>query len=147
MGFRVGQDDFYGGHTKHFTRHKDLYDADTHHKFALGYEHGYDKARAHAKPAPAAAPSHSSGLSASVGQSKISIRDGGRALSTIHTAAPNIERYVFVNGGNQIVVKSRGNHGPATVQLPDVRTGVLRDKVLAYAIKGGQPSWARGMED
>lgn len=25
--------------------------------------------------------------------------------------------------------------------------GVLRDKVLAYAIENGQPAWARGMEE
>ena len=34
-----------------------------------------------------------------------------------------------------------------TVELFDVRTGTLRDKVLAFAIQNGQPEWARGMQD
>jgi hypothetical protein len=44
-GFRAGQDDFHQGHSKHFTRHDTLYDADTHDSFAKGYEGGYDAAR------------------------------------------------------------------------------------------------------
>ena len=147
IGFRVGQDDFYGGHSKHFTRHPDLYDKGTHDDFAMGYGHGYDKARAHAREAGGSKPAHASGLRASVGQGAITVRDGGRVVSTVHTAMPNIESYHFTNGNRQIVVKSRGNHGPATVELFDVRTGALRDKVLAFAIKGGRPEWARGMED
>ena len=35
----------------------------------------------------------------------------------------------------------------ATVELFDVRTGTLRDKVLAFAIENGQPEWARGMQE
>lgn len=45
----------------------------------------------------------------------------------------------------QIVVKSRGNHGPATVQLFDCRSGREQARVMAYEIKGGKPAWARGM--
>jgi hypothetical protein len=33
------------------------------------------------------------------------------------------------------------------VELFDIKTGALRDKVLAFAIKNGQPAWARGMQD
>lgn len=46
-----------------------------------------------------------------------------------------------------MVVKSGGNHGPATVELFDVRTGTLRDKVLAFAIQTRLPKWARGIQD
>ncbi len=68
-------------------------------------------------------------------------------LSFNRTASPNVEGQHFINNKSQIVVKSRGNHGPATVELFDTRTGALKGKVLAYAIQHGQPSWARGMQD
>ena len=47
VGFRVGQDDFYKGVTKHFTRHDKLFDKETHDAFAHGYDQGYDQARSH----------------------------------------------------------------------------------------------------
>ena len=84
---------------------------------------------------------------AAVGQGRITVKDGGRVVCTVRTAAPNVETYRFTDGQRQLVVKSRGNHGPATVELFDVATGVLRDKVLAFAIKNGRPEWARGMQD
>lgn len=86
-------------------------------------------------------------IEASVGQGSITITQGGRKLSRITTASPNIEKHHFIHGKKQIVIKSRGNHGPATVQLFDTKTGVLKGKVLAYAIEHGQPAWARGMQD
>ena len=122
-----------------------MYDKGTQHNFSLGYEHGYDKARAlDRKPQSAASARR---LVASVEQGKIVIRQSGRTVATLRTAAPNIETYRFTPDQKQMVIKSRGNHGPATVELFDVKTGVLRDKVLAYAIRGGKPTWARGMED
>jgi hypothetical protein len=53
-----------------------------------------------------------------------------------------LEDWSFVNGGRNIVTKSRGNHGPATVELWESATGMQRDKVLAFAIQNGQPAWA-----
>jgi hypothetical protein len=144
VGYRVGQDDFNGGHSKHYTAHPKLYTKETRHDFTLGYEHGYDKARAQAR----SNQGHEAGaVRAAVGQGKITIKQGDKVLSTIRTAAPNVEQHHFLNGTSQIVVKSRGNHGPATVQLFDTKTGQLRDKVLAFAIRNGEPSWAKDMAD
>ena len=47
VGFRVGQDDFHKGLSKHFTRHDRLFNKETHDSFKLCYEDGYDHARAH----------------------------------------------------------------------------------------------------
>ena len=143
-GFRVGQDDFRGGHAKHYSHHAKLYSKETQHDFALGYERGYDKARARSRSGQA---SEQGAVRVSVGQGRVSILKGNQVVSTIRTAAPNVEQYHFTNGVLQIVVKSRGNHGPATVELFDTKTGTLRGKVLAFAIRNGQPSWAKGMAE
>lgn len=87
------------------------------------------------------------GMTAVVGQGQVTVMQGDRVVSTLRTAAPNVEAQHFTADQQQIVIKSRGNHGAANVELFDVRTGVLRDKVLAYAIENGQPAWARGMEE
>ncbi|MGB6222508.1 hypothetical protein [Haloferula sp.] len=58
---------------------------------------------------------------------------------------PNVEETKFINEQDQIVVKSRGNHGPATVQLFDSKTGRQEGKVMAYEITDDQPLWAAGM--
>jgi hypothetical protein len=84
---------------------------------------------------------------AEVVQGGVRITQNGQQVSFLRTASPNVERQHFINNKKQIVVKSRGNHGPATVELFDAKTGVLKDKVLAYAIRHGQPAWARGMQD
>ena len=103
--------------------------------------------REQAKQSQLRRQSQTLGVRAVVGQGRVTVKDGARTLCVLHTAAANVEKYEFSRGKTKIVVKSRGNHGPATVELFDVRTGTLEDKILAYAIKGGRPSWARGMED
>jgi hypothetical protein len=145
VGYRVGQDDFNTGHSKHYTRHEELYEKDTKNQFKHGYEIGYDKARARAGSEQDIAGDGA--LRAAVGQGKVAIKEGSKTIAVMRTASPNVEKHRFYNGRREIVVKSRGNHGPATVELFDVRTGTLRDKVLAFAIRDGNPEWARGMED
>ena len=49
VGYKVGQDDFDHGHSKHFTRHEKLFDKGTHDSFGRGYGAGYDKARDRSK--------------------------------------------------------------------------------------------------
>lgn len=46
-------------------------------------------------------------------------------MDTCCSASPNIEQTRWVSEQNQIVVKSSGNHGPATVKLFNSRTGRL----------------------
>ena len=84
-------------------------------------------------------------LTAVNGQGTVTIMEGTRAVSTLCTASPNIEETRFISEQNQIVVKSRGNHGPATVQLFNSRTGRQEGSVMAYEIANGGPTWAAGM--
>lgn len=97
-------------------------------------------------PSPPQRPSYSP-LRATPIQGGVTISRDGRSISTCRTAMMNVERWQFANGGAQIVVKSRGNHGPATVEMFDTATGRLRDKVLAFAIRSSRVSWAYGFED
>ena len=62
----------------------------------------------------------------------------------IRTQLPNVENWKLINGNTEIVVKSRGNHGPAAVELFDTRIGVLKGKIMAFAIQDGKPEWAQG---
>ena len=81
------------------------------------------------------------------GQGTVVIMEGSRRVSVCRTASPNIEQTRWHRGQDQIVVKSRGNHGPATVQLFDTRSGRQLGSVMAYEIANGGPGWARGMGD
>lgn len=84
-------------------------------------------------------------LKAKAAQGRISIIDDGTPIAFIIPASPNIEETKFINQQQQIVVKSRGSHGPATVQLFNSRTGRQEGKVMAYEITSDQPAWAAGM--
>lgn len=75
------------------------------------------------------------------------IRKNGQVLCSFRTAMPNVETWRLVRGDSQIIVKSRGSRGPATVELFDTTTGTLRDKVLAFAIRSSGATWAYGFED
>jgi hypothetical protein len=79
------------------------------------------------------------------GQWTVSILEGNRPVSVCHTASPFIEETRFIKEQEQIVVKSRARHGPATVQLFDTRSGAEQGKIMAYEIRGDQPAWAAGM--
>ncbi|PTY01443.1 hypothetical protein DB346_11865 [Verrucomicrobia bacterium LW23] len=72
---------------------------------------------------------------------------GDRTMNVIRTARPIVERWRWVNGKSQIAIKSRGNHGPAVVELFDSRSGQQLDRVMAFAIQGGSPEWAMGFGD
>ena len=86
-------------------------------------------------------------LTAVKGQGRVTIMEGGRTVATCYTASPNIEETRWYNEQEQIVVKSRGNHGPATVQLFNSRTGRQEGTVKAYELANGGPQWANGMAD
>ena len=94
-----------------------------------------------------AAPSYGQPLTAVNGQGRVSIMEGSRTVATCYTAKPNIEQTRFINEQEQIVVKSRGNHGPATVQLFNSRSGRQEGTVQAFELAGGGPTWAAGMAD
>ena len=92
-------------------------------------------------------PSYGQPLTAVSGQGQVTIMEGSRTVATIYTASPNIEQTRWVSEQEQIVVKSRGNHGPATVQLFNSRTGRQEGTVMAYELAKGGPTWAAGMAD
>lgn len=96
---------------------------------------------------PASQPYYGEPLTAINGQGTVVIMEGSRQVAVCNTASPNIEQTRFISEQNQIVVKSRGNHGPATVELFDTRTGRLEGTVKAYELASGGPTWAQGMAD
>lgn len=79
-----------------------------------------------------------------VGQGQVTIKHGDKTVSVVRTGLANIEetRFLDQNGRKMLATKSRGNHGPALLELFDVQTGTLKDKVMAFAVEGGQPAWA-----
>ncbi|MBK1826542.1 hypothetical protein [Haloferula rosea] len=85
-------------------------------------------------------------LTATKGSGSVTIREGSRMLGTCRTASPNVEETRWWSEQEQLVVKSRGNHGPATVQLFDSRTGRELGRVMAYEAANG-PAWARSMAE
>ena len=144
-GYGHGRADGQANKSQDFRRYNYEYNPSTMSKFSEGYQAGYTnytRNNVYGNHPQGYGP-----MTASVGQGQVQVMQNGQVVSTLRTASPNVESHHFTSGQSQMVVKSRGNHGPATVELFDTRTGVLRDKVLAYAIENGQPSWARGMQD
>ena len=70
------------------------------------------------------------------------ITEKGAPLSSIRTALPVVEEWRFVNGGKNVVTKSRAEHGPATIELFDTDSGERKGSVPAYTVKNGHPAWA-----
>ncbi len=162
QGYNYGLSDAKRGQTNNYASHRNAYNSNSLNQFRHGYEVAYRNYMPHhtsSYKSNSYAPSYSnrdyqaratqgSGpLRANVTQGGVRITSGGKKVCFLRTASPNVEKQHFVNNKTQVVVKSRGNHGPATVELFDAHTGVLKGKVLAYAIHHGQPSWARGMQD
>ena len=145
QGYSSGKSDATQGRPSNSAAYTASYDFSGKVKFIEGYNNAYRNYSRHDIN-----PGHPQGygaMTAEVGQGQVTIMQGGQVVSTLRTAMPNVEEHHFTSGQQQMVVKSRGNHGPATVELFDVRDGTLRDKVLAFAIQNGQPEWARGMQD
>jgi hypothetical protein len=82
-------------------------------------------------------------LQVNVEQASVRLLRKGMTVCLIRTQLPNVENWKLINGNTEIVVKSRGSHGPAAVELFDTRTGVLKDKIMAFAIQDGKPEWAQ----
>jgi hypothetical protein len=82
-----------------------------------------------------------------VEQSQVRLLRNGKTIAVCRTQFPEIENWKLINRNRQIVVKSRGRHGPAAVELFNIVDGSLADKVMAFAIKNGKPAWARGFEE
>lgn len=144
LGKSKGFEDGVNGLSRTPTRHEVLYSEADRADFFRGYEDGYN---AGIKPGAKLPKEHSYGqpLTTVNSQGAATIMEGKRKVAVCHTASPNIEETKFINEQRQIVVKSRGNHGPATVELFDSFTGKQKGRVMAYEIRDGEPSWAAGM--
>lgn len=95
---------------------------------------------------PGSAPSYGQPLTAETGPGAVTIREGSRVVTSFRTAMPNVEQTRWHAEQEQIVVKSRGAHGPATVELFNSRTGAKMGSVMAYQAASG-PAWARSMAE
>lgn len=95
---------------------------------------------------PGSVPNYGAPLTAEKGAGSVTIREGGRVLTSFRTAGPNVEQTRWYAEQEQIVVKSRGNHGPATVELFNSRNGRKLGTVMAYQASNG-PAWARSMAE
>jgi hypothetical protein len=156
-GYSFGRSDARQGRTHNYVRYGNEYNSLTKSQFVEGYMKAYGLYRNSPNGGWDGNNSKwnnrgdnyggTSNYTASKEQGRIRILQNGRTVSVIRTQLPNVEQYRFENEKRQIVVKSRANHGPAAVELFDTKTGTLRDKVMAFAIRNGQPSWARGMQD
>jgi len=65
----------------------------------------------------------------------------GKVLASIRSGRAFIEKWAFNANGSQLVLVTRGSHGPADIELHETATGRLIQSVRAYA--GNLPEWAR----
>jgi hypothetical protein len=144
LGKTKGFEDAVNGLSRSPARYEALYSQADRADFFKGYEDGYN---AGIKPGEKLPQNHSYGqpLTAVSGLGTVVIREGSRKVAVCHTASPNIEQTKFIKEQQQIVIKSRGNHGPATVQLFESFSGKEQGSVKAYEIRDGKPDWAAGM--
>jgi hypothetical protein len=113
-------------------------------------QQGWDRASAGPDYNPSTKPTKMAAAAAvqvQVEQSQVRLLRNGKTIAICRTQLPEIEKWKLINGNRQIVVKSRGRHGPAAVELFNVADGSLADKVMAFAITNGKPEWARGFEE
>jgi hypothetical protein len=83
-----------------------------------------------------------------VEQSSVRVLRNGKTLSVIKPKLPSVEQWKLVQNGTAIVIKSRANRqDPAAVELFDISTGALKERLMTFALYTGQPTWARGFED
>ncbi len=144
-GKTKGKVDAQAGLPPDHTRHSATYATANSPNFQLGYEEGYNEMRQPASVAAAPASSYYEPIFSVNGRRTVTIMKGPTQISICRTASPNVEETRFVNDQQQIVVKSRGSHGPATVQLFKTADGSELDRVMAHEIRNNQPAWAAGM--
>jgi hypothetical protein len=69
----------------------------------------------------------------------------GKVIAQIKSGKGFIEQWQFVENGRQLVLLTRGAHGPADIELHDADTGKLIKSVQAFG--GNLPTWAKPYED
>lgn len=147
VGFAKGKQDGVGGLSRTPTRWEGEYSEANRKEFFRGYEDGYNQGIKPGAKIERGEKAYGQPLSAVNGKGSVVIKEGTRTVAVCKTASPNIEQTRFVDEQNKIVIKSRGNHGPATVELFNTHTGKLEGTVKAFELSGGGPKWAAGMAD
>jgi len=71
--------------------------------------------------------------------------DHGKVIANLASAKPFIEAWDFTKDGRQVVIKSRGAHGPAVIELFSLRSGPPEASVQAY--DKNLPEWATAYAD
>src|SRR5271165_3238122 len=71
--------------------------------------------------------------------------DHGRVVANLESAKGFIEGWGFTRDGGHVVIKSRGAHGPATIELFPLRNGPPAESVQAY--EKNLPDWAAPFAD
>ena len=110
-----------------------------------------DEVREGPKPPPAAEewkiadPDHLK-FSATEVPGGLDISEKGKLVSRVRCATP-IQRWVFVKEGRNLVVRCSNPTGPATIQLFDSCTAILRDSIPADQVLDGRPAWAACLAD
>lgn len=80
--------------------------------------------------------------------SSVRVLRNGRTLCVIHPKLPNVERWKVVQNDTAIVIKSRAsNQDPAAVELFDIGTGELKERLMTHSLYTGRPNWADGFQD
>lgn len=75
----------------------------------------------------------------------VTVCDHGRIVASLASAKGFIEGWDFTKDGERLVIKSRGAHGPATIELFALRNGPPLESVQAY--EKNLPSWAAPFAD
>jgi hypothetical protein len=75
----------------------------------------------------------------------LSVCDHGKVLANLESSKGFIEGWDFTKDGEHAVIKSRGAHGPATVELFSLRNGPAEKSVQAY--EKNLPDWAAPFAD
>ncbi|MGA7213076.1 MAG: hypothetical protein WBX20_02625, partial [Terrimicrobiaceae bacterium] len=83
-----------------------------------------------------------------VEQGGVRVLRNGQTLCIIHPRLSRVEQWKIVQNDTAIVIKSRtSNEGPAAVELFDINTGALIERLMTFAMYTGRPSWAEGFQD
>lgn len=77
--------------------------------------------------------------------STVVLCDHGKVIANLASAKSFIEGWDFTKDGQHVVIKSRGAHGPATIELFSTRSGPPEASVQAY--DKNLPEWATAYAD
>jgi hypothetical protein len=76
---------------------------------------------------------------------RLNVCDHGIIVANLQSAKGFIEGWDFTKDGEHLVIKSRGAHGPAMIELFSLRSGVASASVQAY--EKNLPDWAAPFAD